>query len=148
MNVSLADARRLLGKEASEKLLAGGPKKPPKSALEREQAALRRERFERHLASQFKRRLIPFMPQAKFYPGRKWRADFWVLGTPPVLVEVDGGTYLTQSHHGRGGYEADRERDAAALSLGFLVLRVTPRQVTSGEALGWLLAIRKRWGSA
>lgn len=135
MRISLADARRL----------GALPKKPHLSPAVRALAKTKRERFEIVLGLQLDHAGIVYERQRQITPGRRWRTDFWIDGKPPLLVEVDGGTWLPYAHHGRGGYELDRERDAAALCSGLLVLRVTPVQVTSGKALEWVTAILERW---
>jgi very-short-patch-repair endonuclease len=79
---------------------------------------------------------------AKEALGRKWAADFcW----PTLLwiVEVDGGTYVAGRHTRGTGFEADRERDAEAMCLGYRVLHVTTKQVESGQALAWLERLLK-----
>lgn len=73
----------------------------------------------------------------RFFPERKWRADF---GWPEqrVLLEVEGGVWV-QGRHTRGtGFVADLEKYNKAATLGYLVLRVTPDMVVAGEALEWL----------
>jgi hypothetical protein len=76
---------------------------------------------------------------------RLWRADFFWPYPHNLICEVDGGGYGVgpkQGRHMRGlGYEKDRERDAAAMLLGLRVLRVTPKQVTNGQASEWIEAL-------
>ncbi len=73
--------------------------------------------------------------EVKFHPERKWRGDF-VWGRPAMLiVEVEGGTYSGGRHVRGKGFEQDREKDHAAILLGFVVLRFTGSQVKSGEAV-------------
>jgi very-short-patch-repair endonuclease len=75
----------------------------------------------------------------RFHPVRRWRFD---LAWPDakLAVEVEGGVYVEGgSRHTRGpGYEADCQKYAEALVLGWRVLRVTPRQVKTGMALRWI----------
>jgi very-short-patch-repair endonuclease len=87
--------------------------------------------------------------QYQFDPERKWAADFCWPGYK-LIVEVDGGIYAAgrgkvgPGRHTRGsGLEADHERDAEALCLGYRVLRVTPKQITDGKALGWIERLLK-----
>jgi very-short-patch-repair endonuclease len=47
-----------------------------------------------------------------------------------LIVEVDG----FHSHGTRAAFEADRERDAHLAALGFTVIRLTWRQLTSRPA--------------
>jgi very-short-patch-repair endonuclease len=53
-----------------------------------------------------------------------YTADF-LWPTEKVIVELDGYDY----HRGRAAFERDHERDAEHLRLGFLVIRVTGRQL-------------------
>ncbi|MGZ6593853.1 MAG: DUF559 domain-containing protein [Solirubrobacteraceae bacterium] len=53
-----------------------------------------------------------------------YTADF-VWRREKVIVELDGYQY----HRGRAAFERDHERDAEHLRLGFLVIRVTARQL-------------------
>jgi very-short-patch-repair endonuclease len=78
----------------------------------------------------------------QFSPDRGWRFDYAWL-PQKVAVEIDGGTW-TQGRHTRGpGVEEDCRKMAHALALGWWVLRVTTRQVESGEALAWLEVLLK-----
>lgn len=72
------------------------------------------------------------VPEYRFHPRRKWRADYaWPLQR--VIVEVEGGIW-TQGRHTRGaGFLADMAKYNAAALLGFHVLRYTPQQL--GDAV-------------
>ena len=61
--------------------------------------------------------------------GRSWRADIAFLSAR-LLVEVDGGVHMLRKR-----FDADIPKSQAALALGYRVLRVSPKQVASGEAL-------------
>lgn len=68
----------------------------------------------------------------EFCEGRKWRFDWLFLDW--LALEIDGGAF-SQGRHTRGeGFIADMEKLNEAQILGFVVLRVTPQQVESGEA--------------
>jgi len=80
-------------------------------------------------------------PEVNGRVGR-YIADF-VWRKERVIVELDGYDY----HRGRAAFERDHERDAEHLRLGFLVIRVTGRQLARElEALlvqiGTALALR------
>jgi very-short-patch-repair endonuclease len=62
-------------------------------------------------------------PEVNGRVGR-YIADF-VWRKEMVIVELDGYDY----HRGRAAFERDHERDAEHLRLGFLVIRVTGRQL-------------------
>lgn len=69
--------------------------------------------------------------------GRRWRFDFaWPERL--IAVEVEGGVFVG-GHHSRGvGFTADCEKYNEAAVMGWLVLRVTPRQITEGHAIHWI----------
>ena len=120
-------------------------------------AALRRlakSPHEAELAFQLKHATpFQFVEQYKFHPEREWRSDFAIFGRVmteftrfrvfsmdvPLLVEVEGGIRGKPGRHQRiDGMEADCEKYAEAMLMGFRVLRVMPRQVKSGVALQWI----------
>ena len=72
-----------------------------------------------------------------FASPRKWRFD---LAWPELrrAVEVDGAVHRIKSR-----FLGDLEKNQAATLAGWLVLRVAPRQVKSGEALGLVAAFLK-----
>ena len=76
----------------------------------------------------------------RFHATRRWRFDVAFFSRcewedhPMLAVEVDGGVYV-QGRHSRGaGIEADMEKYAEAMMLGWRILRVTPQQLKNGEA--------------
>ncbi|WP_245693507.1 endonuclease domain-containing protein [Deferrisoma camini] len=79
----------------------------------------------------------------RFHPARKWRFDFsWP--DRRLAVEVEGGVW-TQGRHVRGqGFEADCEKYAEAVAMGWRVMRVTPRQIRDGRALDWITRALRR----
>lgn len=93
---------------------------------------------ERALLTELKWLKLPIpVREYRFALPRKWRFDFaW----PELLlaVEVEGGGYIGGRHTRGKGLENDCEKYAEALCLGWRVLRVTPKQVISGEAIAWL----------
>ncbi len=87
---------------------------------------------------------IPYQREFSFHPRRRWRADFFLDGDRKILVEVEGGGWIQGGgRHTRGlGFEKDMEKYAEALCLGFVVLRVTPRQIDTGLAVRWVQQLR------
>ena len=80
--------------------------------------------------------LDPITTEYKFHATRRWRFDF-AWPSIRLAIEIDGGGY-TGGRHSRGkGMEGDCEKFAAAMAMGWRVLRVTPKQVQSGDALRW-----------
>ena len=82
---------------------------------------------------------LAYVREYKFHPIRKWRADFKVGLT--LLVEVEGGVWSFGRHTRGVGFENDCQKYAAAMMLGFRVLRITPKHIDNGEALGWVRAL-------
>ena len=79
--------------------------------------------------------LAPFLRDALFIKGRKFRADFW-WPELRLALEVDGGVWLPRSGHTSGtGYTSDRERDVEALLQGIVTVRYTSDQVRDGYAI-------------
>src|SRR5688572_23096660 len=77
------------------------------------------------------------MREVRFHPTRRWRFDI-AWPEKKVAVEVDGGSWIGGRHTTGSGFEKDCEKLSEAAALGWRVLRVTPRQIESGQALGWL----------
>ena len=79
----------------------------------------------------------------RFAPGRRYRADF-AWPEQRVLVECEGGGW-TGGRHTRGtGFEADLAKYALAQRLGYNVVRVSQRMISSGEALATIEAALKK----
>lgn len=73
----------------------------------------------------------------RFYPKRRWRADFaWV--DQKLIVEVEGGTYMRGRHTRGAGFEKDCEKYNRAALEGWRVLRFTSKQIKSGEAISMI----------
>jgi very-short-patch-repair endonuclease len=97
------------------------------------------------LAFQLKAVGIGFGREFRFWPGRRFRADFaiWTckhathIGSTclPLLVEVDGGAFSGGRHTTGAGFRNDLEKLNAATLAGYRVLRFLPEQVESGVAL-------------
>jgi hypothetical protein len=70
----------------------------------------------------------------RFDATRRWRFDYAWPGQR-VALEQEGGVWV-QGRHTRGrGYLNDLEKYNAAAAGGWLVLRFTPQQLDSGDAL-------------
>lgn len=68
------------------------------------------------------------VPEYRFHPHRKWRADYaWPMHR--VIVEIDGGAWSGGRHTRGAGFVADLEKLNAAALLGYAVLRYTPQQL-------------------
>ncbi|MCR4373441.1 MAG: endonuclease domain-containing protein [Acidobacteria bacterium] len=66
--------------------------------------------------------------------GRAFRADF-AYPDRKLLIEIQGGVWTGQAHGSIKGVLADIERLNTATLAGFQMLRFTPAQVESGEAM-------------
>lgn len=68
---------------------------------------------------------------------KDWRFDF-VITDQKVAIECEGGIY-TGGAHVRGKYYEDNcAKYNTALVLGWKVIRVTKRQIDSGQAMAWI----------
>jgi hypothetical protein len=82
--------------------------------------------------------LPPPQPEYRFALsiGRKWRFDYaWperllAFEVEGVIIQGGGGR-----HQRKDGFEKDCEKYAAALTMGWRVLRLTPRQIKKGMLL-------------
>ena len=59
-----------------------------------------------------------------------WQADF-LWADQRLIVEVDGYPF----HSGRRAFERDRRRDQAHIAAGYIVIRVTWRQLTEAPLM-------------
>lgn len=76
-------------------------------------------------------------PEYRFHDERKWRFDLaWPL--EKLAFEREGGVYAGGRHTRGSGYSGDIEKYNEAAIAGWLVIRATPAQIRTGEALDWL----------
>jgi very-short-patch-repair endonuclease len=73
----------------------------------------------------------------RFAAPRRWRFDF-AWWPQKVAVEVEGGSWIGGAHTRGAHFEQDAEKYNEAGLAGWLVLRVTPRQIDSGQAIAWI----------
>jgi len=78
---------------------------------------------------------IQYDREVIFHPTRRWRFDFVITGQA-LAVEIDGGRWAPGG--GRHGGDPDREKLAEAAIMGYRVIRASPAQVRSGQALEWV----------
>lgn len=98
------------------------------------------------LEAQLSQAGIPFRREFAFAAPRRYRADFLV--TPPagqgwhlaLLIEVEGAVWVNGRHVRGAGFESGCEKQALAVIAGYRYLRVTSKQVESGQALEWIRA--------
>lgn len=73
-------------------------------------------------------------PEYKFHPKRKWRFDFAFL-PQMVALECEGGVW-TGGRHTRGtGFMKDMEKYNEAASLGWRILRCTPKDLCTSDTI-------------
>lgn len=111
----------------------------PAATLAKEVARAKREALEDALSMQL--RALGLMGdmhrQWAFCPGLRWRFDFAYPGQM-LAIEVDGGTWVNGGHSRGSGIEKDCEKLAAAVILGWRVMRATTNQVKDGTAAFWI----------
>lgn len=71
---------------------------------------------------------------------RKWKFDWaWPsFNGRHIALEVEGGIFIAGRHSRGGGMLGDMEKYNEAAAQGWLVFRVTPRQLDSPETLALL----------
>jgi len=74
------------------------------------------------------------VPELRFAPPRRWRFD-WAWPAQRLALEVEGGVFIRGRHSRGAGMVKDMEKYNAATTAGWRLLRVTPKQIASGEAL-------------
>jgi hypothetical protein len=118
--------------------LGTGPK--PKAARKRGAPKKKSEKVARLLLHLKALGLPEPVEEHRFHPRRMWRFD---LAWPAVMVacEVDGGVFSKSRHTTGKGFTEDCCKLNEAALLGWRVLRVTPEQVRTGEALTWVKAM-------
>ncbi|MDQ9009016.1 hypothetical protein RFI36_04775 [Acinetobacter gerneri] len=77
---------------------------------------------------------IEFEQEFQFNKDRRWRADFYLVGTN-ILIEVEGGIWSNGRHTRGKGYLGDMEKYNSATMLGYSVYRYSTEQVKSGKAI-------------
>ncbi len=88
---------------------------------------------------------LSFTQEFRFHPTRRWRADFALPKEEPiVLVEVEGGSWVSGRHTRGVGFEADCMKYNAAVLLGYAVLRFTTNLINTGYALATIEALAKK----
>ena len=89
------------------------------------------------LALQLRAEGIAFLREMPVCPERRWRLDFVIMCAglrTNIAVEINGWG----RHQRFTGYEADMEKFCEAVCHGWRLLTVTPRHVSSGQALAWI----------
>ncbi|MDQ9022770.1 DUF559 domain-containing protein [Acinetobacter sichuanensis] len=117
---------------AEYKKLSGKPRRTKRRVVVKKERVV--SEGEAKLAQHLKSYKIEFQTEFQFNPERKWRADFYILGSK-VLIEVEGGIWSNGRHTRAQGYLGDMEKYNSAQELGYSVYRYSTEQVKSGKAI-------------
>lgn len=71
--------------------------------------------------------------ELRFHPVRMWRFDFADVANK-IAIEIEGGLKGFGRHQQPKGFADDCEKYNEAALLGWMVLRVTPKMVATGQA--------------
>ena len=94
----------------------------------------------------FKAHGLTAIPEFRFEPTRKWRADFYFA--PDILLEVEGGIHVNGRHNRASGFLKDMEKYNRAAVLGYRIIRTTPDEVCMIETIEMLKAAIQAPGSS
>ncbi len=81
---------------------------------------------------------INAIPEFRFDPPRRWRADFYI--EPGILLEVEGGIWTGGRHTRGAGFKKDMEKYNRATVRGYRVLRTTPDELCMQETVDMIKA--------
>jgi len=77
---------------------------------------------------------LDIVKEFKFHPIRKWRFDY-AIPSLKIAIEQDGGIWISGRHNHPQGYINDMEKFNEATALGWVVLKFTPQNICSNEAI-------------
>ena len=77
---------------------------------------------------------LPCVVEYRFHPTRRWRFDY-AIPSEMIAVEQEGGVWSGGRHITPKGFLADMEKYNAATVCGWRVLRLTPAELCSQEAV-------------
>lgn len=97
-----------------------------------------RQNYMPFLSAQLSALKLPLpVTEHRFHPERRWRFDA-AWPELKLALEIEGGVYVLGAHTRGAHFESDCEKYAEALTLGWRVLRITPRHIKDGRAVSWL----------
>lgn len=73
----------------------------------------------------------------RFAPPRRWRFD-WAWPPESVALEIEGGAFIAGRHTRGAGFLSDLEKYSEAAARGWLVIRVTPKQLHHQQTYEWV----------
>jgi very-short-patch-repair endonuclease len=74
------------------------------------------------------------VPEYRFHPVRRWRFDYCIPHLK-IAIEQEGAVWTSGRHTRGSGYVKDMEKYNTAAAMGYTVLRFTPQQLMSTQAL-------------
>jgi very-short-patch-repair endonuclease len=77
------------------------------------------------------------VPEFRFEPQRRWRADF-AWPDQKLILEVEGGVFIRGRHSRGAGMLGDFEKYNRAAVLGWRLLRCTPKGLYDPETITML----------
>lgn len=95
--------------------------------------------YKARLLSQFAAVGIEVEPEFKIFADRRFRADWRIVDTR-ILIEFEGGLFhkSKMGHSSVTGILRDMEKANLCALAGWIVIRVAPNHVVSGQALLWI----------
>lgn len=79
----------------------------------------------------------------RFWPGRRWRADF-AHPASRTLIEIEGGVWCHGRHTSPKGFMADAEKYLTATLGGWSVLRLTAPMLNAETVKAVIAYVRGR----
>jgi hypothetical protein len=73
----------------------------------------------------------------RFHATRKWRFDYAFINER-IALEVEGGAFTNGRHTRGAGFLKDIEKYGEAAALGWVVIRVVPKQLTDVRTFEWI----------
>lgn len=90
---------------------------------------------EEFLASHLTAYKIPFTREFRFHPVRKWRVDFWIMGTK-IVVEIEGSSKGgIGCHQQPKRYRQDMEKYNSLSAMGYTLLRFSTADARRAVAI-------------
>lgn len=70
---------------------------------------------------------VEVVREYRFHPTRRWRFDY-AIPSLRIAIEIDGGVWVGGRHNNPTGYLGDLDKFNAAATMGWVVLKFTPKQ--------------------
>jgi hypothetical protein len=79
------------------------------------------------------------VPEYRFDLSRRWKVD-WAFVDVKIAVEVEGGAWKMGRHNRPASFLKEMEKYNRLAVLGWRLIRLTPQQFASGEAVALVAA--------